>query len=479
MKQGIFQSIKKEWSASKNKVYQCRQGFSLVEIILSSALFSLLVVALVGAYLYGQESTMLAGNRARANMLAEEGLEAVRNIRDAGFSNLSDGTFGLTTTSNEWNLAGSSDITDIFTRQIIVSTIDTKRKLVTANITWQQNPQRTGSVSLATRITNWIASGIGNWSIPLQASQINIAGTQNGVKVEALGNYAYMVRTDGVPDFLVIDVSNPANPVMVGSLSLTGIPQNIFVSGNYAYVVNSDDNQELQIIDISVPALPTVVGTYNDAGTEDARGVFVAGTRAYLALNGGNDLVVVNVAVPTAPAFIGGLILNGEGYEVVQSSSHAYVTTSENTRELQVVNVSVPATPVFAGSLDLATTTDAIPIAITGSTVFLGQGTNFHTVNINVPGTPALLGTVGVLGALNDISLNLGNGNTYAFIATSHATFEFKVINVVNLATPVILGQFNVAGTSPLLGMAYDQALDRAFGVSTSDVEEFIVFAPQ
>ena len=39
--------------------------------------------------------------RARAATLADEGLEAVRNIRDANFSNLTDGTFGLTTTGNQ------------------------------------------------------------------------------------------------------------------------------------------------------------------------------------------------------------------------------------------------------------------------------------------------------------------------------------------------------------------------------------------
>src|SRR3989338_8775947 len=133
-------------------------GFSLVEVILSSAVFAMLVTAFVGAYLYGQESTALAGNRARATLLAEEGLEAARNIRDAGFSNLADGAYGLTTTSNQWNLSGSSYATDIFTRQLTISSVDAKRKSVTANVIWQQNPQRIGLVSLATRFTNWQAN---------------------------------------------------------------------------------------------------------------------------------------------------------------------------------------------------------------------------------------------------------------------------------------------------------------------------------
>lgn len=132
-----------------------QQGFSLVEVILASAVFVLLIAAFVGAYLYGQEATALAGNRARATLLAEEGLEAVRNIRDADFSNLIDGVYGLTTTNNQWNLSGSSDMVDIFTRQIVISSINAEKKSVMANVTWQQNPQRNGAVSVTTRFTNW------------------------------------------------------------------------------------------------------------------------------------------------------------------------------------------------------------------------------------------------------------------------------------------------------------------------------------
>ena len=74
-----------------------------MEVMLASAIFVLLVTALVGAYLYGQEATVLAGNRAQAVMLAEEGLEAVRNMRDFTFTALADGAYGLSTAGNQRN----------------------------------------------------------------------------------------------------------------------------------------------------------------------------------------------------------------------------------------------------------------------------------------------------------------------------------------------------------------------------------------
>jgi len=180
-------------------------GFSLVEVILSTAVFVLLVTALVGAYLYGQEATMLAGNRARANMIAEEGLEAVRNIRDPAYANLTDGTYGLTTTGNQWNLSGSNDVSDIFTRQIIISSVDAKRKSVTANVTWQQNPQRTGSVSLVTYLTNWIRAISQSEGLVINTAGANLGGGNKelrGITLENTGG------TDIVIDKITVTWNN-------------------------------------------------------------------------------------------------------------------------------------------------------------------------------------------------------------------------------------------------------------------------------
>lgn len=134
------------------------RGISLVEVILSSALFVLLVTALGGSLVYGRESARLSGDRSRAIFLAAEGLEAARNIRDNNFSNLVDGTYGLATSSNEWTFSGSSDSTGIFTREITISSIDADSKQVTAEVSWQQTPQRIGTTSLTTYLNNWAES---------------------------------------------------------------------------------------------------------------------------------------------------------------------------------------------------------------------------------------------------------------------------------------------------------------------------------
>ncbi len=139
---------------TKQKIY----GFSIVEVLLAVSILALIITTLFGGIIYGQQTTQVAGSTARASIIANEGLEAVRNIRDHAFSNLVDGTYGLAITSNTWGFSGSSDTTDTFTRSITISTIDADSKQIVSNVTWTQNQQRTGLVSLTTYLTAWKAS---------------------------------------------------------------------------------------------------------------------------------------------------------------------------------------------------------------------------------------------------------------------------------------------------------------------------------
>src|SRR3989344_5062294 len=162
------QLMPKDWSVTN-------RGFSLVEVILAGSVFVMIATVLVGAIIYGQESTVLSGKRAQAVFLAEEGLEAVRNIRDDDFSSLIDGTYGLQIVGGRWNIAGSSDVTGIFTRQITISSIDSDTKKITSTVTWQQNLQRSGSVSVDAYLTYWMAPGVS------QATDLIIDSSSSGL----------------------------------------------------------------------------------------------------------------------------------------------------------------------------------------------------------------------------------------------------------------------------------------------------------
>ena len=132
-----------------------RTGFSLVEVLLSAAMLAFLVTALVGALIVGRESVATSGAQNRAIFLAEEGLEAARDVRKDAYANLTDGMHGVVMSTNKWVFSGNSDTTDIFTRVITVSAAGTNRKQVTSTVTWPQTVQRPGSVSVITYLSNW------------------------------------------------------------------------------------------------------------------------------------------------------------------------------------------------------------------------------------------------------------------------------------------------------------------------------------
>lgn len=480
MKYARLRSMRKAWLSTKT-LHRKRWGFSIVEVLLASALFSLLLTFLGGAFLYGEQSTALAGERARAVMLAEEGLAAVQNIRDADFSSLVDGTYGLTTTGNQWNLSGSQDTTDIFTRQITIASVDSTRKTITANVTWQQNAQRTGSVSLITRLTNWLAVTISNWSNPVETATLDLSGSENGEKVQVSGNYAYMVRNSTTANFVVIDLSVSDTATLLSSLTVDGTPQDIFVSGDYAYVTSSDNNQELQIINIASPSSPNVVGTYNASGSANPTGVYVSGTTVYFVRDSSSndELIIVSAATPTSPTLIGSLNLGSDSNDVVVSGDYAYIASASNSQELQVVSIATPASPSLAGSLNLSDSTNAETVAGSGTTLFLGQGSTLHTISVSTPTSPSQLGSLSVGGTINDLANNLGNSNTNLFIGTSATSAEFQVIDVSTLSAPTQFGTIDISGSNAILGIAYDATFDRAYGVGQSNSAEFTIIAPQ
>jgi hypothetical protein len=348
---------------------------------------------------------------------------------------------------------------------------------VTAHVTWNQNSLRTGEVTLSTRLTNFFAA-LGDWSNPAQESFFNIVGNQNAVKVQVSGDYAYVVRSNNnSANFYIIDISNPAIPLQVGTLNLSNTPQNIFVSGDFAYITSNSDTRELQIVDITNPLLPVIAGVYDDLGIEDGRGIYVEGDYAYITFASGVDFAVIDVSNPALPVLSGTLDVANVPNEVVVSGNYAYIASSSNTTEVVIVDISAPASPVLAGVLNLPGNTDANTVSLEGSDLYVGQGNTLRLVNVLNPALPVLSESLIVGNAITDISLLFGSGGDLVFLSNSDNASEFTVVDTN--PTLSVFGVLDVPGTDNLNGIAYSPVLDRAFGVGDSNAQEFKVFAPQ
>jgi len=121
---------------NKNNRSLNQLGFSVIEVLVACMIMSVVTLALMSAATKGIELSGKALKQVQAGLLAEEGAEAVKSIRDNGWTtiaNLSVETdYYLTfdTNSNAWLLVDSSSVTNpitpidgIFTRKIVLSEV--------------------------------------------------------------------------------------------------------------------------------------------------------------------------------------------------------------------------------------------------------------------------------------------------------------------------------------------------------------------
>lgn len=150
------------------------RGFGLVEIIIAVAIVSISLFALSNAsnlaFTLIDEST----RETRASFLLEEGVEAVRILRDSGWSAniapLTSGTGYYPIFATNWTLASTDPgpIDGIFTRTITLENVlrdgnddiaptgtpDLDTKKVTVSVSWNGPRGNTKTRSIATYITN-------------------------------------------------------------------------------------------------------------------------------------------------------------------------------------------------------------------------------------------------------------------------------------------------------------------------------------
>jgi len=140
-----------------------KEGQSLLELIIAIGVF---VTVISGLSLFLHESFIsgrLSLEITKAIFSAQEGLEAVRSIRDYSWDELITGNHGLMISGNKWILQGSQeDISDELrggVRIIQIEDIDSDRKKITSKINWQFVEGRPQEIKLITYLTNWQKEG--------------------------------------------------------------------------------------------------------------------------------------------------------------------------------------------------------------------------------------------------------------------------------------------------------------------------------
>lgn len=151
------------------------KGFTIIEVLIACVIISTTTLALMAATSKGIELSTRSLRQVQANMLMEEGVEAVKSIRDndsdwTTISNLTLNTdYYLSFSSNAWTLSTTpvSPIDEIFDRIVVFSpvyrdsndaiassgTLDTEIKKVDIMVSWS-TPSGTNSKKITFYLAN-------------------------------------------------------------------------------------------------------------------------------------------------------------------------------------------------------------------------------------------------------------------------------------------------------------------------------------
>ncbi len=209
----------------------------------------------------------------------------------------------------------------------------------------------------------------------------------------------------GVNHLIVLDLSSPAQPQIVGSVALPGNVLDLSLSGNLVLAALGDSG--LAVVDAQNPAQPALQGRLLLPFPSSADYVATLGNYAYVS-DGSANIYVVDFSTPASPTLVGPITLWGvKDLEVV---GNVLVTTSSDsiTPGLYLHDLSNPQTPVLLGMYGDGSLMSALAVA--GGTVYAyayAVDQNFRpilkAVDITTPSNPTLLGSLNLMSELSNL----------------------------------------------------------------------------
>lgn len=472
------------FKVNKNKERD-EKGQNLIETLLALALFFVFISGSLILIFRHLDTFEKAEDLEKAQTIAGQSFEAVQGISYNGWSNLANGTYGLSSSSGSWHFQPSPDVIDNkYTRTITVAavnrdvncdittsggTADPDTKLVTTSVTWQDAgvPR---SESFRQYFTSWNnpttclvaqepsdgdtggSSPSGDWQHPISVGSIDVGAGNSATDVDVMNKIVYISTESSVrskPDILSYDASNPASPVSLDSLDVGADSlQNIDYSGNYVYGAAAGVIPDLKVVNASDPSNLSLASDYNVITFVNAKSVFKEGNIVYLGVqktsfNG--EFFSIDVSDPKHPSQKGVLEINNDVNKIFVKNNIAYLATSNDSKELVLVDVSDPKNLRELGSLNISGSTDALSVFVTSpDKVYLGVGSVLYIIDASDPAHISIRGSLNVGGDVNDIYVS---GNL-AFLATANSNREFQVINISDLAHPTLWSYLNFPQTA-------------------------------
>lgn len=466
------------------------KGFAILEILISMTIFTLFSVGIFYLSLDSLQRDGKIETRSDALNYVQEGIEAVRSMRDRNFLLLTNGDHGLILQADLWSfIAAPENIDNFYSRTITINdvyrdangdisnnggTLDPDIKKIISEVTWTEKGIFPKSMEITTYLTNWTGDDIiettctefddgtfdttettptpeppaNNCAIQLDLveSQSSFFSSANigdhGNDVDINGNYAYVANNKTNTGFTVVNVTNRQSPSVIKNLDIEGKGRYITYDDNYAYVGVQKSSKGLAIINVTDPANATISSKFNIGDYGNA--IAVSGNYLYMGIEEDtNSFKVVNITNKAAPTIAATLDFDAIVQEVHINGNYAYVGLEDDFEGFRIVNISNPASPQKISALDIDEEVNSIKIQ--GPYAYVGiedSANSLKVIDISNPAIPLEIASLNVNGEIKDLTIS---GN-YLYAALDDTNAGLAAINIENPASPVLLYNLDING---------------------------------
>lgn len=478
-------------------IRRAHSGFLLLEVLVGIAVFSLFVSAIGITLLYGQENTIMSGDRTRATYLSQQAIDAARSMRDASFDGLTAGQHGVWVSpiTKKWAFSGSQVVSSGgYITHLYITELEDDWLRVAARTRWKRGYSRSGSVLLTTEFTDWRDPlPVGNWADVSLAGSWTAGNTPVFTDIALSGDFAFATSTtsDGGDGLYVFDIDPLTAPTRAAtSFDLGETGYALLVKGERLYVLTSNGSSELRVYDIASPSSfsdANLIASYNLPGSGLGRSLGIKGSSLFVGAaesptSGYDEFYTFDISNSGSIILQDSLDAASTVHAIAVSGTSALLAMSDNGAELTFVDITDSSNVSFPSNqgYNATDTNDGTAIAVTGTAAVLGR-TNGTSIDEIIkfdleggggwPAPPPGPWFHEVGGNVNDIAID--PTGCYAFLATEFATADMKVVHLASEA----LAASDTYDSSTGFGQAiiYDISRDRLFMMTD---QSLLIFSP-
>lgn len=265
----------------------------------------------------------------------------------------------------------------------------------------------------------------GSLALPLAPDHLELHGNRLVVTRQQL---------DEAYELLLIDVSNPTAPAVLGGCGTPSEPFDVHLDD--AHIVVAGGAVGLGIVSLGLGTSPPVTGSWSGSFAT-ARGLDVAGNRAYFLEGALGRVHILDVTNPAAPVRLGGMTTLSSNTDLTCGGNLLAITVDLSGVEFW--DVTNPAAPSFRARYD---TQRARRVAWAGTRAYVADDFGLYLLNVANPSAPALLGSLHTPGIAVDVAVS---GNTVYLAGLEQGVY---VVDVTNPAAPGLIGTLDTPGSA-------------------------------